>query len=137
MARFQLGARFAFWRDWSVPRWLNFTMALAVLIVGALILGGVSGWVLRGALFADPVAAPISIAQPTAIGALDLRMPDVRGLSEDDARQVIVDAGFDPGVIKVLQVPSVSPAGNVVKQTPVSQTVNPASITLSLPSPAM
>lgn len=120
-----------------MPRWLNFTTAIAGLTVGVLILGGALGWVLRGALFADSVVSPLSIEQPTASGALDLRMPDVRGLSEDDARQVIVDAGFDPGIIKVAQVPSVSPAGNVVKQSPVSQTINPTSITLLLPSPAV
>ncbi|MFC9351702.1 PASTA domain-containing protein [Arthrobacter sp. NPDC057013] len=63
-------------------------------------------------------------------------MPDVRGLSEADARQVLADAGYSQSLVKIAKVPSVVSAGTVAAQDPVAGTETPASITLSLPSPA-
>lgn len=65
-----------------------------------------------------------------------LPVPDVRGLSEADARQVLADAGYASTVVTISQVPSVMAAGTIAAQEPVAGTLNPASIVLSLPSPA-
>ncbi|WP_458115964.1 PASTA domain-containing protein [Arthrobacter sp. D2-10] len=63
-------------------------------------------------------------------------MPDVRGLNEADARQVLADAGYSPTVVEIDEIPSVLAAGTVAAQSPVAGTTKPESIILSLPSPA-
>lgn len=121
------------------PRWLRLSSAIAMLSVGSLLVGLILGWVARGALFPDPgteTSAPGQNA-PAEVAAADMRpVPDVRGLSETDARQVLADAGYGSAVVKISQVPSVMAAGTIAAQDPVAGTLNPASIILSLPSPA-
>jgi hypothetical protein len=60
-------------------------------------------------------------------------MPDVRGLSEAAARQVISDAGYDPGAVNIAKIPFVGRAGTVVAQDPAATTAQVGAITLSIP----
>ncbi|MEV7605697.1 PASTA domain-containing protein [Paenarthrobacter sp. NPDC089322] len=123
----------------SAPRWLRLSSAVAMLCVASLAVGLIVGWVARGALLDDPLtAAPESDAHQNPAGGVDkLPMPDVRGLTEVDARQVISDAGYDPALVKISNVPSVLTTGTIAAQDPVAGTKNPTAITLSLPAPAL
>lgn len=88
---------------------------------------------LRGALVSD--TTPGASDLPTS-GAPDLTMPDVRGLTEVDALQVLVDAGADPNAVVVKSVPYLGTTGTIVAQDPVVGTTRPKAITLSLQVPA-
>jgi hypothetical protein len=123
----------------QLPRWLRLGSAIAMLSVASLLVGVILGWVARGALIPDPGTETASPGQnaPAEVATTDMRpMPDVRGLSEADARQVLADAGYVSAVVKISEVPSVMAAGTIAAQDPVAGTLSPASITLSLPSPA-
>jgi hypothetical protein len=107
--------------------------------VASLLVGVILGWAARGALFPDPgteTAAPGQNYPAEEATADMLPVPDVRGLSEADARQVLADAGYGSAMVKISQVPSVMAAGTIAGQDPVAGTANPAAIVLSLPSPA-
>ena len=121
------------------PRWMRLSSAVAMLCVASLAVGLIVGWVARGALLDDPfTAAPERDAQQKpAAGEDRLPMPDVRGLTEADARQVISDAGYDPASVKISNVPSVLTTGTIAAQDPAAGTKNPTAITLSLPAPAL
>jgi hypothetical protein len=122
-----------------LPRWARLSSAVAMLCIASISVGLILGWVARGALIADPVAASETSVDDVSAEAVAevLPMPDVRGLSEPDARQVLSDAGYSPSIVKISEVPSVVAAGTVATQDPVAGTVGPESITLSLPAPAM
>ena len=110
-----------------------------MLCVGTLFAGIILGWVARGALYEDPDTSITATDENTGTLATETEtrpMPDVRGLSEADARQVLADAGYDAAIVMINNVPSVAAAGTVAAQQPVSGTANPSAITLSLPSPA-
>lgn len=113
--------------------------AFAMLCVAFLIAGLILGWVARGALVPDPGTEAADGGQPAFEEAADaerLPMPDVRGLTEADARQVLADAGYSQEMTKTTTVPSVVSTGTIAAQDPVAGTENPSSITLSLPSAA-
>lgn len=110
-----------------------------MLCAASLAAGLILGWVARGALVEDPSvnAAEGEGQQTPAEGEEKLPMPDVRGLTEADARQVIADAGYDPTSVKISNVPSVLTTGTIAAQNPVAGTTNAKDITLSLPAPAL
>ncbi|MDP9905604.1 PASTA domain-containing protein [Arthrobacter bambusae] len=125
-------------RKRRLPRWVSLTGAVSMLCVACLFVGLILGWVLRGSLFTDESVATDKPSQSPGVEAkATLPMPDVRGLSEADARQVLADAGYDASIVKVSKTPSVVSAGTVAAQDPVAGTMQPVSITLSLPSPAV
>lgn len=119
-------------------RLLSLTGAVVILCVASLCLGLVGGWMARGTLVPDgSSASPGSSQGPSAAAAANrLPMPDVRGLSEADARQVIADAGYEASIVKTSQAPSVLAKGTVASQDPVAGTKDPTSITLALSVPA-
>lgn len=122
-----------------LPRWARISSAIAMLCVASLLAGLILGWVARGALVPDPgteAADTGTAASDEAADAGKLPMPDVRGLSEADARQVLADAGYSQSMVTIATVPSVISAGTIAAQEPVAGTEKPVSITLSLPSPA-
>ena len=121
-----------------LPRWASVTGAVSMLCIACTLAGLILGWVLRGSLFTDENVATDGPSQSPGVEAkVTLPMPDVRGLNEADARQVLADAGFDSSIVKISNTPSVAAAGSVAAQDPVAGTMNPTSITLSLPSPAV
>lgn len=126
----------------KLPRWFNLAAATVMLVVAALCAGLVIGWVGRGALV--PSSLIESAISPTSTlpaaqmdDSLIQPMPDVRGLLEADARQVLADAGYSPEIIKTDTTPSLLPSGTIAAQAPVQGTKNAASIVLSLPAPAV
>lgn len=105
--------------------------------LGSLIVGLIFGMLLGGILPSFRTQpAPIEIAlEPEGTElAPDRLMPDIRGLSEKDARQTLSDYGVPADAVTIDRVPHLSPEGFVVAQDPVGGTKNPGQVTLSLPS---
>lgn len=113
------------------------------LLVGALILGVFVGGAGTGWWAADrfsPRTSPdVTItAAPAADGpAESATMPDVRGLTTSDARQVLADVGFAQVTVAVRERPWVGTPGNVVAQEPPGGQPVPAEITLFVAAPAV
>lgn len=116
------------WRWWIVGG--------AAATVLALVLGGVAlgWWAANQTLIAvqqnttdEPDMAPVI--------ALESSMPDVRGLTQDEAAQVLADSGFAASIITFEDAPSGLPEGTVVLQSPVFGTPSPAAITIGVAVP--
>lgn len=99
----------------------------------ALILGGIAlgWWAANQTLIASqqnsteaPDAAPVI--------ALESSMPDVRGLTQDEAAQVLADSGFAATIITFEDAPSGLPEGTVVMQSPVFGTAAPDAIVIGI-----
>lgn len=108
----------------------------AVAVALALALGGVAlgWWAANQTLIAgqqnptdEPGAAPVI--------ALESAMPDVRGLTPDEAAQVLADSGFAASIIAFEDAPSGLPEGTVVVQSPVFGTPSPRAITIGVAVP--
>lgn len=108
----------------------------AVVVVLALVLGGVAlgWWAANQTLVAgqqntidEPDAAPVI--------AVESSMPDVRGLTQDDAAQVLAGSGFAAAIITFEDAPSGLPEGTVVVQTPVFGTPSPTAIVIGVAVP--
>ncbi len=101
----------------------------------ALLAGGVvAGWAAANSLaVADQdraIAETLVISLPDLSADASVRMPDVRGLSEQSARQTLVDAGLPAAAVAVIEQPAAGAPGRVIQQTPVFGTVNPATVSL-------
>lgn len=114
---------------------------LTVWSVGLLAVGGGLGW-MAADRFAPPVAAPVELSITSELPAGDdladatVRMPDVTGLDEDTAREVLATAGVDLGRLEVTDTPWVGPAGRVVQQSPLGGTPGPLDVELVLATEA-
>ena len=64
--------------------------------------------------------SPSIIEIPASQGEYEGTMPDLRGLGSSDARQVLVDVGFDPNLVVVNEVPWAGTPDLVVSQDPVA-----------------
>lgn len=64
-------------------------------------------------------------------------MPDLRGLTEGDARQVLHDLGLASATVIVDSRPSVATTGTVVAQDPVGSAPVAATVVLTLAAPAV
>lgn len=116
------------WRWWIVG---GSTAAVLALVLGGVALGW---WTANQTLIAgqqnttdEPDAAPVV--------ALASSMPDVRGLTQDEAAQVLADSGFAASIITFEDAPSGLPEGTVVVQSPVFGTPSPTAITLGVAVP--
>ena len=82
----------------------------------------VLGWFLHDWLGSDRVEVvadrPVEVFAPETVTAG--RIPNVIGLSEDDARRALSDAGIDLGAVSTREVPYVGPTDLVVQQEPAS-----------------
>lgn len=72
----------------------------------------------------DVVVSVVEVQVPDAppdpgVGAEEVRMVNVLGLDADTARTVVGDAGFDPDLVTLREVPVAGEAGIVVAQDPV------------------
>ncbi|WP_241549091.1 PASTA domain-containing protein [Gordonia alkanivorans] len=100
----------------------------------ALVAGGMAGgyflqneWSSRRAL---PTPEVVTLEVPSYQDGVTSRMPDVRGIDEQAARQILIDSGIDARSITVSTEPAAGPAGSVIDQTPASGTDRPASAKL-------
>jgi hypothetical protein len=118
--------------------WRRFAaIGLTLIVLGVFAGGFAAGWASRAAVGgAAGAASEVDvIAAPTGAGAIDVPLPDVRGLAAVDAQQAMADAGLSPGVITVEDTPSAQPAGTVVRQDPIGGTANAERVTLFVSVP--
>ena len=115
-------------------RGLRNTAIVAVAVVGIYGLGFASGWVVS-----DNVVPASAISdedeQATAIvpaSEADVRMPDVRGLTLDDAKQVLADAGVDIVIVTSSTDPAAGESGVVIAQVPAFGAGDPTEIALTI-----
>ena len=104
---------------------------MALLGFGILI-----GWMAVGRMSPPPptneiVEVPIVAAQDTAV-----TMPDVRGLSEQNARTALTDAGIPAETLSVDSRPAAGTPGVVIVQDPAYGTANPNKVTLTVSTAA-
>jgi hypothetical protein len=91
---------------------------VVLLALGLFSGGGVAGWTAANR-YADrsapPVALKVDAEAATAGGPL---MADVRGLTADEAKQVLADLGLGVTEVTTREAPSIGRPGTVVAQTP-------------------
>lgn len=112
---------------------------VALVLIGVFAAGAAVGW-WASTRYAPRYAPDIVIAGAAApAGAADseLLTPDVRGLTVDAARQVLVDAGLANVTVRTLDRPSVAPEGSVVVQDPAPGAPIAKELTLSVATPAV
>ncbi|MGO1412138.1 MAG: PASTA domain-containing protein [Microbacterium sp.] len=115
-------------------------IAIACCIVAAVCASVVIGWSIgvrttasgQGYLPGDTE----TIALPQGGAANGAEMPDVRGLSEDDATQVIADAGISVSKISVSARPAAGAPGRVIEQVPAFGAVAPTIVAIVVAEPA-
>lgn len=97
---------------------------LACVALGLLGAGGTLGWLLRGWLPSGGVGVTTYVVKrPVTIedsGAFRGSLPNVLGLPANEARQAYADAGVDPSLLTLREVPYVAQPGTVVEQQPVA-----------------
>ena len=94
------------------------------------------GWWLANRTVVAGISNDSDEAETTTVLSSDLAMPDVRGLTQDEASQVLADSGFSAAIIRFVDAPSGAPEGIVVTQTPTFGTESPGEIVLGLAVPA-
>lgn len=120
------------------PRWWA-VLAVILLAVGTLGGGFLLGWTAQGRYLAGtPSVEPtvIEVAMPRYAGSADVLMPDLRGLDEQAAREVLGDVGIDPALVETSERPAAGTPGVVVEQTPAFGTQDPETVRLVLSAPA-
>lgn len=111
---------------------------IAVGCTGAALLAGIAGAWVRGIL-ADDVRLP-TVNRPVTVLQEDVSpgasIPNVLGLDLPAARQVFLDAGFDPSVLTTEDVPYAGSAGLVVQQDPAPGSPPGGRVTLAISAAA-
>jgi PASTA domain/NPCBM/NEW2 domain len=122
--------------------WLNRGRALIALATAAAV-GLFAGGAATGWWAADrysPRSAPditVVVAGPGSNAVEGVTMPDVRGLTAVEARQVLADVGLDAVTVTERQQPWVGAVGRVVGQEPVAGQPAPSTVTLVISAPAV
>lgn len=121
------------------PRWR--TAGSALLVVGLLIMGAVGGWHLKAARTEDPPTGVVRVEvdRPVAAAgeaATDDVMPSLIGLTEDDARQGLLQLGLAGDAVIVEPTPAAGQAGLVLRQEPGpgETLVDTATVAISAPA---
>lgn len=101
----------------------------------AVIAGAVAfGWGAANSLSVAPQDRPLAQSSLIAVPDYSLgetsSMPDVRGLTEQDATQALVDAGIPATVVTVEERLAAGKPGRVIEQTPVFGVQNPGSVVI-------
>lgn len=114
-------------------------VTLALGASTALVLAIVLGWLLHGWLGDDEVV--VSVDRPVQVYAPETvvagRIPNVIGLTEDDARRALSDAGVELSAVSTDELEYVGPAGLVVRQSPASgRKIGKGRIRLEISTPA-
>lgn len=113
---------------------------IAALVLGAAGGGFVAGWTLSGEIEARKPATENTVVEvevPSYSSLGQVPMPDIRGLDEAAAREVLADAGIPPEVVAVSTREAAGQENVVVEQTPAFGTTNPTAVTLVLSAPAL
>jgi NPCBM/NEW2 domain-containing protein/PASTA domain-containing protein len=114
---------------------------LALLVLGAAGIGAWGGWTVRDRVDDEPVPAAIDVSVDRPVLVLDAptdvagAMPSVVGLSVEQARQALSDAGIDIAGVSEVVTPFAGPGGMVVAQDPRGSTPAPDAVTLTLSQP--
>lgn len=112
-------------------RWLVIagSFALTAAVAG----GSVLGWSLASGYQSGQVgesAKVIEVPVPRYAADQQVPMPDVRGLDEDAAREVLSDQGIPADTVEVSTREAAGNPGVVIEQTPSFGTINPVSVAL-------
>jgi hypothetical protein len=111
-----------------------------VLLVPALLGGGfLLGWRAQAeSLAKTPSVEPtvVEVPVPQYAEGDEVSMPDLRGMAQQDALEVLGDVGIDAGVVTTSERPAAGTPGVVIEQTPAFGTANPATVQLVLSAPA-
>lgn len=94
---------------------------VGVVAAGLLALGAVVGWWVRGWLDGSPAEVAVRVDRPivqSAPLAKASTMPNVIGLSEEEARRVLADASVAAERIEIAEVARAGRSGRVVSQQP-------------------
>jgi hypothetical protein len=121
---------------WRQHRRLLTVVALVAL--GALCLSFVGGWLVGSRTASAPSAEPTVIRVPAldpAVGAVT--MPDVRGLDEQTAMQVLADAGITLDRVSLTTKAYAGASGVVVEQTPAFGADAPDEVSIAISTPAV
>lgn len=113
---------------------------VAALVLGAAGGGFIAGWTLSGEIEARKPATEnkvIEVEVPSYSGLSQVPMPDIRGLDETAAREVLADAGIPPEVVEVTSREAAGPENVVVEQTPAFGTTNPTAVALVVSTKAL
>ena len=114
----------------------------ALVLAAAAVIAGVfaGGWATANTLVIAQQDRPIPetnvIVLPGSSMGGSARMPDVRGLSESDAEQAIVDAGIAATAIETETRPAAGAPGRVVRQNPVFGTLDPSVVKIVISTEA-
>lgn len=117
----------------SRGRRLLLVLLWSVVMVGlgaTLAFEGFNRWVKPSAPTVELTIAPVTI-DPTAPSEVE-PMPDVVGLTVQQALEALADVGLDPGAVAVEERPWVGEVGRVVVQQPVRGTSDPDEVLLSV-----
>ncbi len=118
-------------------KWLVAAIVCAIVAAGA---GGLAaGWSI-----ASSIASSTQLPEPEVVEVPVARyatgdeavMPDVRGLDQNAAREVLADVGIPADLVTITERPAAGAVGVVVEQTPVFGTTNPDSIQLLISTEA-
>lgn len=111
-----------------------------LVAVGCAALGLVGG-LLIGTLMpgnSQPTLVQVTVLPQTgAAGQTEIVMPDVRGLTEPQARQALADHGIPNSAVTINRRPHLANEGIVVAQDPIAGTAGPTKVILSLPEKAL
>jgi hypothetical protein len=118
-------------------RILGITGIAFVAAIGVFGLGFASGWVVSDNYVAATTATADEPIDET-VSALDyaVRMPDVRGLTPEEASQVLADAGLDITLVSTSERPAAGDPGLVIAQTPAFGAGDPEEVTLTISTTA-
>lgn len=104
------------------------------LVFAGVGLASVAGWAAANKLVVAEQELPKTeikvISLPDYSQDVSARMPDVRGLTENDARQALVDAGIPAEFVSLTERDAAGKAGLIIQQTPVFGALNPNAVTL-------
>lgn len=112
--------------------------AFALWTVSCLTAGVVLGWMINDRMHqARTTEGPEVIEVPMLADAAGFAMPDLRGLSLTDAKQVLVDSGSSADLVDVVEVEWGGQVGVVITQDPVSGEQVKERITLQVSKQAL
>lgn len=118
-------------------KWGWWIAGAAAFVVLALMLGSAAlGWWVANQAVAASLETQVEETEAPPVISDETTMPDVRGLSREDAAQVLADSGFPASAVSFEEAPSAVPEGTVVTQSPVFGTPSPTSIVLGFAVPA-
>lgn len=125
-------------RQWKWKRLL--AGGIALLLVAAFAGGIAVGWTVASENQARQVGTVpeiVEVAVPVFDGSDDAVMPDVRGLNEDTAMEVIADSGIPIGAVSVESRPAAGSPGMVIEQSPAFGTRAPDGVELTISTEAV